>query len=125
MRITAGRVVAYSRASCSISAAVMPVHAATRSGVYSRARSASCSKPCVISGNVSAVLQAFAQDHVHQAQRQGYVCSRTDGDVPVGQCRRARAVRIDDDETCAVAPRLLDRTATDEYCCRGCSRPTR
>ena len=46
---------------------------------------------------------------MHQAQRQRGIRAGADSDVPVGQRGSARAVRVDDDEPCPVAPRLLDK----------------
>jgi hypothetical protein len=58
--------------------------------------------------NVGSVFEAFAQDDVHHAERQGAVGARADGDVPVGEGGGARLVGVDDDEARAVAAGLLD-----------------
>ena len=45
---------------------------------------------------------------MHQGQREKGVGSGVDGEVLVGQCRGAGAVRVDDDQACAVAAGGLD-----------------
>ncbi len=59
-------------------------------------------------GNIGAVFETFIQNHVHQAQCQRRVSPWTNGDVPVSHGRSTRAVRIDDDQARAVAPRFLN-----------------
>jgi len=85
----------------------MPVHTATRSGVYSRAlRQLIESVRHRI--DVGAILQSLIQDDVHHAQCEGPVCSWPDGNVPIRQRGGACAIGIDDDQTRAIAPSLLN-----------------
>ena len=58
--------------------------------------------------NVVVVVQILVDDHVHQPERQRHIRSRIDWNVPVRALRRARAIRIDDHQLAARAPRLFD-----------------
>ncbi len=62
-----------------------------------------------IAGDVVGIVQAVAQDNVHQAHGQRYVGTGIDGDVPVGNPRGAGAVGINDHQLGAVAARLFDK----------------
>ena len=61
-----------------------------------------------VTRDVILVVPAFADDDMHQSQRESDVGSGIDGDVPVGNRCRARAIGIDDDELGAIAARLFD-----------------
>ena len=106
--MTAGRVVAYSRARATISSLAMPVSAAARSGGYSWTRAASSSKPVGVALDVIGVVQLLADDHVHHAQRQRRVAAGIDEEMLVGGTRRCGCARIDSIEFRAVAPRFHD-----------------
>ena len=71
----------------------MPVqHPATRSGVYSLARSCKllCAHGVLI--DVGAVFEAFGEDDMHHAKRERGVGPGMNGDVPVGELRGAESV---------------------------------
>ncbi len=60
------------------------------------------------SRDVILVVEPVAHNDVHHAQRQRRIGAGIDGDVPVRGARRARRIRIDDDQLCAVAASLFD-----------------
>ena len=55
-----------------------------------------------------AVFQAVSQDHVHQPERERRVGARVRRKVPVREPRRARLIRVNDDQPRPGAPRLLN-----------------
>ena len=56
--------------------------------------------------NIVGIVQALADDDMHHAESKGGVGSGIDRQVPVGAFRSSRAVRVNDHEFRAVAPRL-------------------
>ena len=61
-----------------------------------------------VARDVIGVVKIFVDDDVHHAQRERGVGARIDGQVPVGACRGARAIRIDHHQLRAIASRLFD-----------------
>ena len=53
-------------------------------------------------------MQLLADDHVHQAQREGEVCAGIDREMLVGQIARSVPDRIDHVKLCAITPRFHD-----------------
>ena len=88
-----------------MSAAAIPVHCATRSGVYSGKPLLQFVEAVGITRDVVGIVQAFAHNDMHQSERQRDVGAGIDGDMPIGDARRACAVRIDHHQLSAVACR--------------------
>ncbi len=57
--------------------------------------------------HVRLVMQALADDHVHQGQRQGAIGAGVDGNPLIGGASGARPGRVDDDDTSPGPVRLL------------------
>ena len=106
--MAAGRVVAYSRASWTISSAARPVSSAARCGrpfadAFFQVRR---SRACAV--DVVAVFETFRSDHVHHGEGERGVGAGADGVVAVGELAGAVLVRIDGVEPRAVAARFDD-----------------